>query len=475
MPRIPLPTQSAPARSGYVTGERVVNGFAEPPAAEAKSSIAVYGVPGLKSFAEPSEAPFRGGIVLTGTSPSDDVVYSVHEQGVFKTVAAGTSTAVGTCPGAGRCIIARNANATTQIAIVSEGLVTILQGDATSLLVADALEGLSPNSVEFLDGYLIFTVPDGRFFITAINDADSIDALDFATAEGDPDGLLRVIKYRRELYFFGPKSTEVWSNSGAAAFPFERLAGAVLNVGIIGSHAAFELGERLYFVDQVGVVRTVSGGYSSQRISTRGVESAIENLASPAEVALWGYQAEGHEFLVVEASTFTWVFDATTGLWHERESWQVGRWRATGYLRAFGKHLVGVTTGGQLYEVDEDTHDEDGAPIVITCRTPPVDAFPAGARIWALDVDVETGVGVVTGASEDMAPELMLRLSRDGGRTWEEGRRRPLGALGKARTRVRFPKLGRIGRQGVQLELSCSAAVVKTFVGLSIEVDKVNG
>jgi hypothetical protein len=56
------------------------------------------------------------------------------------------------------------------------------------------------------------------------------------------------------------------------------------------------------------------------------------------------------------------------------------------------------------------------------------------------ELDLERGVGLVTGQGSD--PEVMVRLSRDGGHTWGEPLRMSAGRMGEYTTRVIARRLG---------------------------------
>lgn len=465
MPRVPLARKSDPARSPVVSRERLLNAFAEVAGEEAKVAYAVYATPGLTTFSSPSASPCRGIIEVDG------VPYSVHAQSVYSLAENGTATLIGSIPGAGPVIMARNDNLTPQIAVVSAIGAHVIQGTSVvNLLTTTDLP--APNSCEVLDGYIIFSIPDGRIFITAINDATSIDPLDFATAEGDPDGLLRVIKYRRELYLMGPKTIEIWSNTGASPFPFERLRGAVIQNGVCGTYAAAVVSDGLYWVDGTGIVRRLSGGYVGERVSNHGVEAAISKLEDKSGVVLFGYVEGGHEFVVVRHPEFTWVLDAVNGWWHERATYGYDFWQASAYVRAYGRHLVGSSLSGKIFTLDDAAGDEDGLPIQWQVRLPPFDSFPDGARIYSLDIDIQAGVGSLGAGEPNEEPLLELNVSRDGGRTFSEGRRASLGKVGEYRKRVRFSKLGRMRRPGMQIELKCSAAVTRAILGADVRADE---
>lgn len=58
-----------------------------------------------------------------------------------------------------------------------------------------------------------------------------------------------------------------------------------------------------------------------------------------------------------------------------------------------------------------------------------------------LELDVETGIGLISGQGDD--PQIMLRYSGDGGHTWSNEHWRSAGRLGKYLTRPYWSNLGR--------------------------------
>ena len=59
-------------------------------------------------------------------------------------------------------------------------------------------------------------------------------------------------------------------------------------------------------------------------------------------------------------------------------------------------------------------------------------------RFWSLVIDMQTGEQVPNGAN----PQVMLRWSDDGGRTWSDQRIVAVGQLGQTNQSVKFNRLG---------------------------------
>lgn len=475
MTAIPLASKSDPARSNLVSGERLVNCYAEAAPAGSETPFAIYRSPGLADFYVESAALSRGLFPLINV---DGVDYLLSTQGssLLQIDSDGDATVLGSVFGTGQVYYARNMKTTPQTAIVAPGSAAyLLEGSAVSE-ITDADLPDEVNSVGFLNGYFLFGIDDGRFFGTSINEGSSVNALDFATAEGHPDGLVRLYVFASQIFLFGTNSIELWGyDADAGNFPFSRLRNAVIPLGLAGAAAVNEVSGKLYFVDNFGIVRRVDQGYSPVRISNVDAESKInEAIRAGEEIQVWGYLDGGHEFVVVRSVSFTWIWDNATGLPHERETYRYERWQAKHYAFCFGKHLIASDISGGIFELSKTTYDEDGQDLPWKCIPPLISTFPAGAAVHELNLLFETGVGLgASGAAEDQDPKIMLRTSKDGGKTWSTERQRSIGTQGQYRKTVRFNRLGRVGRQGLMLEITCSAAVPLALIQADIVADKV--
>lgn len=461
-----LGIQSDPGRYGPDTGTRLINCYAEQAGKGAKIPFPLYATEGLTAL-----ATLTGGGRVRGAISLDPYGYVVAGTSVYKVDAGGGQTTIGGFPGASPVFMARNRKASTpQIALVSDGLRYIIENDAISSIADTDLP--NANSVTFTGGYFIWTISDGRFFISAIDEGTTIDALDFATAEANPDGLL--VGYSRgvsELILFGVNSVEFWSNTGASSFPFERIPGTGLqNLGCLCRHSVKDLNDVVFFVASDGTVRLLNG-YQPERISTHAVERDIDSIVDKDTITATAYSIRGHQFYCLSSPNWTWVYDGLTGLWHERESYGLTRWRGEVFVNINGERVVGSTTGGLLYIIDPDVYTEDGENLVMTIRTSPVHAYPNCASHDRLFLDFVPGVGLVSTDDHESDPTVMMRYSDNGGRTWSNQRTKTIGESSQWDTRVVFDRLGQTKEDGRIYEMSVSAPVMRGFTGAALDVE----
>lgn len=302
--------------------------------------------------------------------------------------------------------------------------------------------------VDYLDGYGVFVRPNSQqFYISALNDFGTFDALDFASDEADPDNLVSFIVDHRELILFGERTTTVWFNSGDATFPLARRDGAQMEVGCAAALSVAKLDNTVFFLGRTsygqGLVYKLNQ-YTPQIISNRGIEYMINSFNRIDDAFAYTYQKNGHSFYVMTFPTDnkTLVYDASIQdpdlAWSVRETYGLGRDRSSCYAFAFGKHLVGDFVSGTIYELDEDTHTDAGLPIAWSRTTSHIISDYKRVRHNEVVLNFQTGVGL-NGNDE---PLVYLTYSDDGGHSYITPRQASLGVIGQRKNRVQWTRLG---------------------------------
>jgi hypothetical protein len=307
-------------------------------------------------------------------------------------------------------------------------------------------------TVSYLDGYFVFIEPNSqKVWVTQLLDGTSIDPLDFASAEGDPDGLVSSIVDHSEVWLFGTNSVEVWYNAGNADFPLQRIQGAFNEIGCAATFSVAKLDNGLFWLGAdargKGIVYRANG-YTGVRVSTHAVEWQIQQYANIADATAYTYQQDGHAFYVLSfpSANATWVYDVATQAWHERAGFSNGaftRQRAATQMFFSDNTIVGDYQNGKLYAYDLALYaDDDQTQRWLRSWR----ALPSGQNNLkrvanhTLQLDCESGVGLNTGQGSD--PQVMLRFSDDGGHTWSRERWSSMGAIGMYGKRVFWRRLG---------------------------------
>lgn len=350
---------------------------------------------------------------------------------------------------------------------------------ASSAVAAIADTDEPGGHVAWQDGYFIHTVPNtGQFQISGLNDL-TYDALDVATAEGRPDQLVSVVSAGRMLWLFGQETTEVWWNSGDADFPFARNQTAFIETGTVSAGTCVRSGGSVTWVgsDERGRGTVWNAqGFQPARISTHAIENALAGYSRLDEASAFAYQQSGHEFYQLsipgsdDDSGGTWVYDFSTGLWHERmyldpsngeephRAWVGGV--------AFGAVVVGDREDGRLYTYDLDYYTDDGDPIRRVRQSPHISQDEKRLVFHSFELQAEPGVGLSTG--QGSAPVALLSWSDDGGHTWSNEHQASLGATGEYKNRAKWRRLGS-SRDRV-FRVAMSDPVPVTWLGAEVDV-----
>jgi hypothetical protein len=277
------------------------------------------------------------------------------------------------------------------------------------------------------------------------------NALDFASADGSPDGVVAINVDHRQLWVFGTDSVEVWYNAGLANFPLTNIQGAFNEVGCVAAFSVAKLDNTLFWLGTdargQGIVYRAQG-YAASRVSTHAVEYAIAQYGNIADALAYTYQEEGHSFYVLTfpSANATWVYDVATQAWHERAGWVNGaftRHRSNCQCNFGGNIIVGDFENGNIYTLDLNTYADNGQPQkwLRSWR-----ALPQGQNNWkrtaqhSLQLNCESGTGLNLGQGSD--PEVMLRWSDDGGHTWSNEHWSQMGKIGQYYRRVFWRRLG---------------------------------
>lgn len=457
MPRIPLiiPATSAPGRFGPETSGRIVNGFIEQQTT-AKRSAVMYCREGLTTLAT---APIAGN--CRGMIEVDGAGYALIGTQMYRVDAAGALTNIGGIPGNGAAFMARNrASPIPHVAITTtDGLNYLIIGGA--LTTVEDADLRSANSVTAIAGYFVWTHPDGEYSWSEI-DSIAVDGLASSTAEANPDGLVRGIEHRGELYLFGQRSTEVHGLTGDVDTPFARSAHVAL--GCLAPASVVSLENTIAWVAHDGTVRAGSS-YQGDRISTHSVERAIAAAADPSKIRAIARTREGHSFYELSWAEATWIYDFRTGSWAEVHSYQQARMRSESYMQIGSRHIVGDVSNGKIYELSPSVNSDDGDPILWTTELVAAENAPERMTFDRVDLEFVAGVGLNSTDAEASDPHVMLTYSDDGGRTWTNERSAPVGKIGEYSKTVSFHRLGTSRRQGRRFRVSVAASVSRCMVG----------
>lgn len=464
------------ARSVNAADNRMINMYPEVIPEGGKEAAWLQRAPGLRLLATMGVGPIRGLWTYAGYG------YAVSGSQLYKIDTNWTATAKGFIGGTGPVSMADNG---TQLFIACNGI-SYIYNNLTDVL-AQIIDPDFPGAgtVGYIDGYFVFNEPNSqKFWVTALLDGTSVEPLDFASAEGSPDGLVSLIVDHREVWLFGTNSVEVWYDAGLTDFPLARIQGAYNEIGCIATYSVAKLDNGLFWLGAdargQGIVYRAEG-YTGKRISTHSVEWQIQQYTDMADAVGYTYQQDGHSFYVLNFPTAntTWVYDVATGAWHERAGWlndAFTRHRGNAQMSFSNEIVIGDYINGNIYAYDMNVYDDNG-DIQKWLRS--WRALPTGENNLrrttqhSLQLDCETGVGLngidpldtvinllttetlallTTESGADILldyattqganPQIMLRWSDDGGHTWSSEHWKSMGRIGRYGFRTIWRRLG---------------------------------
>lgn len=457
---------SSKQRSLPFNAERSINCYTALDA-RGKEPAALYGTPGLRLFCTANIGPVRGAFAA-----SNGRAFFVSNNTLYEVTSAGVTTVRGTLSSSSS-IVEMDENG-VQLAICDGALLYIFTYATDAFAQVTDVDLPSAATLTFIDGYFaVSQVNAGTFYISDLYNGLSWQALQFATAESSPDRLLRVLNAQGQLWLLGSKTGEIWTNTGASPFPFQRISGAKMETGILAPDTAVAIDNSIFWVGQDNIGSGIvfrAQGFTPQRISTNAIELLIQAAPTPSTLRAFTYQREGHVFYVVTGGGMgtTLVYDISTQEWHERAYLNEGGFfelhLASCGMYAFNKFLVGDRSNGNIYELAEDVYTDNGRALVMERTFTHISDQQQRFIINNLTLAMETGVGLQSG--QGSAPLVTLYMSKDGGESFDGGRTGSIGAVGAYRTQVKFDRLGQARTWTFRIRIS--DPVKRTLIGAYI-------
>lgn len=444
------------AQSSIASPEECINWYPariESPGAPPRTVL--YPTPGLATFAS---APEVGG---RGIFSQADRCFAVIGPTLYEVLADGSTTSRGTvATDRYPAMLTTNGDGGGQLLIISGN--TGYSYNLTTNVLTSEVSNVTMGGM--IDGYgVALDIATSTLKVSDLLDFTTWDGTQTAQRSSASDPWRSMLVRPGQIWLFGERTSEVWYNNGNSPFPFAVVPGLLIPFGVAASFSPAIVGSSILWLtrndDGQGQV-VEAQGYSPSRVSTDPVEYALSQYTQIDDAVAWAYQEGGHNFYCLNfpSAGVTWVYDQTTGQWHKRGTWDsttatYGVWGPQYHTFVYGKHLVLHSENGSIYRMASDlSTDADGNGLRRLRIPPALERDRKRVFLDSLELVLEPGLGLVSGQGSD--PSVMLRLSRDGGKTWGNQRTRSAGVLGQYSTRTRWLRCGS-GRRLVP-EVVCS-------------------
>lgn len=371
---------------------------------------------------------------------------SVYREQIFLGVAPSARTA-------------RWAASATQLVLVTGGKAYCYNGTALTQITDPDLPAVS--DVVYLSSRFYYQQQDSDvWWFSALNDATSIDGLAFATADSAPDSTLGAAVLSDEIWFFGQESVEPWYQTGDPNNPLQRSQGRTYTRGCAAQQSIVKLDNALFFLDSNRVV--CRSGTVATRVSTHGVEARLRQCTAISDATAFGCSLDGHLFYVINIpGETTFAYDVSTDSWAEWTSYGQTNFRSRSAAQADGVVYLGDAVNGTVWRFDQTVFADGSDPLerVLSCTV----LAPSGViRCNSVALQCSRGVGLESGAD----PQVQMRYSDDGARTWSDWDARSLGVIGDYEQHPVWRKLGSIRSPGRSFQFRVTDAVGCVFSGI---------
>lgn len=468
--------------------QQTINMFPERGGAQSKAGAILRRWPGLLLFKALtlSTGPIRGKGMYES---SNHRLFVIRASALIEVDAAGTETSRGTLSTSFGPVSMTDNGFELVIADGTKLYQMVFSTNVLTIITDGSPPSTSP-VVDFVDGYIFGFNPDsailGEFQHSELRDANSWSSLDTYNAESSPDKMVSLIANSGKIWAFGSKSFEVWFNTGAATGTWNRLSGTPKDIGCASSQSVAKMSGHVFWLGASKEGRAIiymSQGYEAVEISTKPLESWINSVSDVSDAIGFTMQIEGHFLYMITFQTGdrTYVYDMTENEWfrvayRNTETGEQGRYRILAYAFFNNKNLVGDFSNGNIYELDINTFTDNGDPQVCERYFPYFQDTKERIFWRSLQIDVESGVGLSnditfnSGGTGGASPEIQLRWSNNGGRSFGDWHEMAIGEMGEYLTRAKFNRLG-ISRDRVY-HVRCSSPVRFNIIDDTIaEVD----
>ena len=328
----------------------------------------------------------------------------------------------------------------------------------------------------WVDGYFLTT--DGEFLIvTELTDPLVVNPLKYGASEVDPDPVVAILKLRNEVYAMNRNTIEVFDNVGGELFPFQRVDGAQIQKGVIGTQGCCVYLERIAFLgsgrnEAPGIY--IGAAATTQKISTQEIDNLLLTY-SEAQLALVKLEArneKNHQHLYVHLPDRTVVYDASASealqdqVWFTLTTTVVGfaQYRARNLVWAYDKWLVGDPQSSTIGYLVQDTGQHWGQQVRWEFGTMIVYNEGNGAIFNRLELVSLTG-SVAIGKN----PQISTSYSVNG-QAWSQDRSISVGTTGTMAKRLAWFQQGHMRNWRIQRFQGDSDAHV-SFVRLEAQIE----
>ena len=276
-------------------------------------------------------------------------------------------------------------------------MVTITDGGPGVNATASALlngfpTGPYATGAVYLDTYTVIGGTNGEIYTSDPNNPTVWNALNFITAEAEPDGLVGIVKHLNYVLAFGQWSTDFYYDAGS--YPGSPLAIATpyhIELGCANGDSICSFEQTTVWIgtakEQGPSVYSIMG-VSPSKISTPFIDRILNN-STLTDVIAYPLRINGHTFYILTLADLnqTLVYDLNEKQWYQWTMYAIGdsdsgvngiyaeQYFRPSYFAGVGEtYFLLDDDNGKLYTLSDTYYNDDGAPIYYRSITPIMDS-----------------------------------------------------------------------------------------------------
>jgi len=400
------------------------------------------------------------GLVANGTGPGVDrgginwngVCYRVMGTKLVTVASNGAVNVLGDVGGPTYTLVTMDYSF-DRLAIASGGRLYYWNGTLTQVTDPDLGVVLD---VVWVDGYFMTT--DGTsLVVTELTDPTQVNPLKYGSSEVDPDPVVALLKLRNEVYALNRNTIEVFDNVGGDFFPFQRIDGAQITKGVVGTFACCVYLETIAFLgsgrnEEPGIY--LGANATATKISTQEIDQVLLNYTEVqlAQVKLEARNDKNHQHLYVHLPDRTIVYDAAASealgeqVWFTLTTSTVGfsQYRARNLVWAYDKWLVGDPQSSAIGYMVDTTGEHWGQ--IVRWEFGTIIAYNEGNGAIFHELELVALTGRVALGKD---PIISTSYSVDG-QSWSQDRPIRVGTTGNTRKRLAWFQQGHMRNWRIQ-------------------------
>lgn len=460
--------------SPAITAQSRINCYLQPQQENDKTRLALVGSPGLSPFCTTIGAsPSRG--FWPVKSLATPLLFTVHAGTLLAVNNAGVASVIGVIGTTSGDVQMADDGLFLVLVDGSKGYVYNMQVPAGLNQIVDPNFPANPSYVTWQDTYFIVNKGmSNQFNLSKNADPTTWPAVNLNFTGSAPGAIQALLADHSILPIFGDVYTEFWQDAGTPDFPYAVIPGSAQEFGLASpwSLAKYDNSLAGLFANKMGEVNVSKlAGFRLQQISSLELDTIINDRSiytTVADAEAFGYMLNGHPMYLINFPTVgkSWEYDGASGAWGERQASDGRRYWGQKYANFNQQRIVSDYRNGNIYKIDPSVYTDNGSMIPMEVVSKHIWNSDKYIGIPQLQIDVEAGVGVVSG--QGTIPQMDLLVSKDGGNSFTSVGYSSIGAVGQYTQRVIWRTLG-AARDWV-LKLRITDPVKRVITGATAEI-----